>query len=267
MKKLIALLLAVVLCVSFMSGCNLKKDLDYIQSNGKMTIGITLFAPMNYKDANGELIGFETEFAKAVCKELNVEPNFQVIEWKSKETELKSKNIDCIWNGMTITDELLNNTDISTPYMQNKQVLVVKAENAKKYTDAASLKGAKIVAEANSAGERSAQTNDLFKDAEYTAVDAMSTALMEVKAGTADAAVIDYVMTIGSTGEGTDYANLVMAENISLASEPEQYGIAFRKNSPKTLEAVNAAIKKLAENGTLDEIGKKYKLDELLIVE
>ena len=102
-------------------------DWEYIKNKGELIIGITYFAPMNYKDDNGELIGFETEFAKAVCAELGINAKFQEISWAAKETELNAKNIDCIWNGMTITDERAANMSISIPYMQNKQVKVVKA--------------------------------------------------------------------------------------------------------------------------------------------
>ena len=101
-------------------------DLAYIKEKGKMTIGITLFAPMNYYDDNKELIGFETEFAKAVCEKLGVEAEFVEINWDTKEIELNAKSIDCIWNGMTITEERLANMSISVPYMQNKQVMVAK---------------------------------------------------------------------------------------------------------------------------------------------
>lgn len=104
-----------------------ESDWEYIKNKGEMIIGITLFAPMNY-EVNGELTGFETEFAEAVCAKLGVKAKFQVIDWKSKETELASKNIDCIWNGMTITDERAENMAISIPYMENKQVVVVKAD-------------------------------------------------------------------------------------------------------------------------------------------
>ncbi len=105
-----------------------ESDWEYIQNKGKLVVGITLFAPMNYKDANDELIGFETEFAKAVGAKLGLEIEFQVIDWNSKETELASKNIDCIWNGMTITEERAENMQISIPYMENKQAVVVKAD-------------------------------------------------------------------------------------------------------------------------------------------
>ena len=101
-------------------------DWEYIKNKGELVIGITYFAPMNYENEDGELVGFETEFAKAVCEILGVKAKFQEISWAAKETELSAKNIDCIWNGMTITEERLENMSISIPYMQNKQVKVVK---------------------------------------------------------------------------------------------------------------------------------------------
>ncbi len=103
-------------------------DYKYVMDKGELVIGITYFAPMNYLDDNGNLVGFETEFAKAVCEKLGVTPKFQEISWSAKETELAAKNIDCIWNGMTITAEREENMAISIPYMQNKQVKVVKSK-------------------------------------------------------------------------------------------------------------------------------------------
>ncbi len=101
-------------------------DYDYIMGKGELVIGITYFAPMNYMNDNNELVGFETEFAKAVCEKLGIKAKFVEINWNSKETELAAKNIDCIWNGMTIDDDRKANMSITIPYMQNKQVMVVK---------------------------------------------------------------------------------------------------------------------------------------------
>ena len=266
MKKLVAILLVAMLAVTMFSGCSSSEDWEYIEGKGELVVGITLFAPMNYykDEAKKDLVGFETEFAQAVCAQLGIKAKFQVIEWNSKETELKAKNIDCVWNGMTITDERKANMDISIPYLENRQVMVVKAADLEKYNDQANIAGSKVVAETKSAGEEVAKTNEMFKDATFTAVDTQAKALMEVAAGTADIAVVDYVMSIGSIGEGTSYTDLVVT---SQKFSPEQYGIAFRKNSPETLEKVNGAIKALAENGKLAEIAAKYKLQDLLIVE
>lgn len=266
MKKTVTTIVLAVLIAGtlLLAGCASKTDWAYLEDKGKMTIGITLFAPMNYEDDNGEMTGFETEFAEAVCEKLGLEAEFQVISWTTKETELNSKNIDCIWNGMTINAERQETMDISIPYMRNKQIMVVKSENAAKYVDAASVAGAKVVAEQESAGEEVATTDAMFADAEYIPVDSQAKALLEVLSGTADIGVIDYVMSIGSIGAGTDFESLAVVENVEFA--PEEYGIAFRKDSPQTLEKVNDAITQLAEEGTLAQISAKYKLEELLIV-
>ncbi len=269
MKKVISLVLSFVLVLGVVAafaacGGEAKTDLEYIKDKGKMVIGYTLFAPMNYTDAEGNLTGFETEFATAVCKELGVEAEFQLISWEAKETELKSKTIDCIWNGMTITAERQAEMSISTPYMANKQVLVVKAENADKYLTAEALKEAKVVAESGSAGEEVAKTDALFANAQYTGVKDQAAALLEVKTGTADAAVVDYVLSIGMIGEGTDYADLVVVSDKEFS--PEQYGIAFRKEDAELTKAVNDAMTKLVQDGTLGKIAEKYKLEDQILV-
>ena len=237
-------------------------DLAYIKEKGEMIIGYTEFAPMNYKNDAGEFVGFETEFAKAVCEELGVEAKFQLISWEAKETELAAKTIDCIWNGMTITPERLEAMSISTPYMANKQVLIVKAENADKYLKPEDMDGVKVVAEVESAGEGVAKEDAFFANAAYTSVADQATALMEVASGVSDACVVDYVLSIGMIGEGTDYENLVVVDELAFADE--EYGIAFRKDSDTTA-AVNEAITALVENGKLAEIAASYKLDAQLI--
>ena len=278
MKKIIALLLAVMMAACLFTGCTAPvndnndvisdngtgatSDADYIMENGKLKIGMTLFAPMNYYNDSNEFVGFETEFAKAVCEKIGVEPEFIEIDWNSKEIELNAKNIDCIWNGMTITPERAENMTISKPYMQNKQVIVVKAENAEKFAE--SLLGASVVAEAGSAGEEIAKEDAFFKDATFTPVDSMAKALMEVKSGTSDAAVVDYVASIGSIGEGTDFEGLVVIDGVEFS--PEEYGIAFRKGSDMAT-LVNNTIDELIADGTLDAIAAKYKLSDLIIKE
>lgn len=293
MKKIFALLMAGLMTAAAMAGCGsddkkessttetkpaatadsatkdsatadsaAEEEWAYLQSKGSLTVGITYFEPMNYKLEDGTLTGFETEFAEAVCAEIGLTPVFQEIDWDSKELELSSKSIDCIWNGMTITPERQENMAISMPYMENKQVMVCKAENAAKFAESA--EGATVVAEAGSAGEEVAQSEAFFSTAEYQSVESQATALLEVKAGTADIAVIDYVMSIGTLREGSDYTDLKMVEEQAFA--PEQYGVAFRKGSTVTVEKVNAAMKNLAVNGKLKEIADKYNLTDLLLV-
>lgn len=242
---------------------NTNSDWAYIQNKGSLTIGITYFEPMNFLTADGTLTGFETEFATAVCKILGVTPEFQEINWNSKETELSAKNIDCIWNGMTIDADRAANMSISQPYMQNKQVLVVKNENVQAMS--ASVDGLTLVAEAGSAGETVATTEDFFAKATFIPVDTQAKALMEVAAGTADACVIDYVMSIGMIGEGTDYAGLTAVEERGFGQE--QYGIGMRKADTELTAKINDAINQLIQSGELQAIAEKYKLAELLILE
>lgn len=274
MKKVLSIILAAVMALSVVtifaacskdSNTTTDSDLAYVQDKGTMVIGMTLFAPMDYyaDEDEKELVGFEVEFGKAVCEKLGVEAQFQVISWEAKESELKAKNIDCIWNGLTITPERQETMSISNPYMANKQVLITKAENVDLYKTAGSLEGKSVVAEKESAGEEVAMSDDFFAGCNYTAVDSMAKAIMEVKSGTADAAVIDYVTGIGSLGEGTDYEDVAIVESASFADE--KYGIAFRKNSDITAK-VNEIIDELIKDGTLQKIAAKYKLEEQLIV-
>lgn len=222
-----------------------------------MVIGITEYAPMNYYDDNGKLIGFDTEYAEAVCAELGVTPEFMVINWDTKEIELKAKMIDCIWNGFTITEERKEALTFSEPYVKNMQVVVIKAENADVYTDTASLSSANLVAEVASTGEGAIAEDENLSKANYVSVAKQADALLEVKAGTADAAVIDYVMARAMVGEGTDYADLIMIEGLELSYE--EYGIGFRLGS-NVAEKVNEATAAIIENGTLPEIAAKYGL-------
>ena len=288
MKKTMCLILAFLIMLVAFTGCGsetstnknntgttkaattgaqgdvLEGDWKYIKEKGELILGMTYFAPMNYLDDDGNLIGFETEFAKAVCEKLGVTAKFVEIDWDSKETELKAKNIDCIWNGMTIDDQRKANMEITIPYMRNKQVMVALADNAESLKTAEAVSGKYIVAELGSAGESLAEEDDFFKDANFTAVDTQAKALMEVKAKTADAAIIDYVMSIGSIGAGTDYADVVVVPNDGLA--PEEYGEAIRKGS-NVVEKVNEAMQALANEGKLKTIAETYKLEELLLVQ
>ena len=160
-------------------------DLAYIQSNGKMVIGYTVYEPMNYTDADGNFTGFDTELATAVCEKLGVEPEFVEINWDTKVVELDAKSIDCIWNGMTLTEDIMANTATTKAYAKNAQVVVVKEGTA--YTSTADLAGKTVVAEAGSAGEAAIQGDENLAKADYVSKSVQTDCLMEVAAGTADA--------------------------------------------------------------------------------
>ena len=239
-------------------------DWAKIESNGTMKIGITYFEPMNYFDDNGELTGFETEFATAVCEKLGVTPEFVEINWDSKIMELQAQTIDCIWNGMTITPELQEALTISDPYIKNYQVVVIRSDNADVYTSTADLVGKTVEAEAGSAGEAAIigeGADESLKQAEYISAAKQTDTLLEVKTGAADAAVLDFVLAGAMVGQG-DYSDLMIIPDLQLSVE--EYGIGFRQGSDAA-EKVNEAMQALIEDGTLNTLAEKYDLAELLL--
>ena len=228
-------------------------DLAYIQGNGKMVIGYTVYEPMNYTDENGVFTGFDTELATAVCEKLGVEPEFVEINWDTKETELAAKSIDCIWNGLTLTADREANMACTNAYVKNAQVVVMKADG--EYTSTADLVGKTIVAEAGSAGETTIQEDENLSQADFVSKTVQTDCLMEVAAGTADAAILDLTLASAMIGEGTDYANLTIKDELNV----EEYGVAFRKGSD-VAEAVNTAFDELKEDGTMQTLADKYSL-------
>lgn len=236
-------------------------DWQYIADKGNFVAGITLFEPMNYYDENGELTGFETEFTKAVCEKLGVEAKFQEIEWDKKEIELNAKTIDAIWNGLTVTEDRKENMAFSKSYVRNKQVVVIKVDNKDKYTDEASMAGASCAAESGSAGQTAIETSDVLSKNEFIGSSAQKDVLLEVKSGTVELGVLDYVMAKASIGEGTDYNDLMIVEGVELA--PEEYAIGMRKGDTETVEKVNGAIDELVADGTLKALAEKYGLADV----
>lgn len=283
-KTVIALLLATVMCFALLAGCASKEaspetntpegevndnqtddsvvdDLAYIKDKGKMVIGYTPYQPMNYNDDNGEFTGFDTEFAIAVCKKLGIEPEFVNINWETKEVELNAKSIDCIWNGLTIDEDRKTNMSITVPYVKNAQIIVVKADSDVSST--ADLVGKTVVAEIGSAGEilikgkGKVKPEENLAKANYIGMNKQTDCLLELKSGTADAAVLDWTLAKTATGKGTNYEDLKIVEDVELNSE--EYGVAFRKGSNLT-EAVNKIIEELVEDGTLPALAEKYGL-------
>ena len=256
MKKIIALTLAVLTVLLCMAGCGSNasdSDLAYVQGKGKLVVGITDYAPMDYKDENGEWTGFDAEFAEAFAEELGVEVEFFVLsDWGKKFYELETKNIDVIWNGMTITEEVELNTNCSDPYVVNAQVLVMKADVVGNYTSTEDLMDLTVAVESGSAGEEAAKALGIEN---IVAVQDQGAAVMEAAAGTSDACVIDITMANAMTGEGTNYADL--APGIALTSE--EYGVAFRKDSDLTAK-FNEFMASIKADGSLQALADKYSL-------
>lgn len=236
-------------------------DLAYVAEKGTLVVGITDFAPMDYQDESGKWIGFDADAAEAFAASLGVEAEFVEIDWDNKILELDGKTIDCVWNGMTLTDEVTTAMDCSVPYCNNYQVVVVPAANAEKFATVEDMKDLVFAVEAGSAGE--AEANKLGVN--VTPVKDQATALMEVAAGSCDAAVIDALMAGAMVGEGTGYEDLTYTIGLN-EEEGEQYGVGFRKGSdlPALLDSFFGTA---YADGSLQTIAETYGIQAALIAQ
>ena len=233
-----------------------ESDMAYVQEKGTLVVGITDFAPMDYKDENGEWIGFDADMAKAFAESLGVEAEFVEIDWDNKILELDGKTIDCVWNGMTLTDDVLSAMECSNAYCNTAQGVIVPADVADQYQDEESLADLTFAVEAGSAGEEQVQALGL----NYTPVTAQSDALMEVAAGTSDAAVIDSLMAAAMVGEGTGYEDLTY----TIGLNSEEYGVGFRKGSDLAA-ALNDFFASSYADGTMESVAETYGVQAALI--
>ena len=233
-----------------------ESDMANVQEKGTVVVGITDFGPMDYKDENGEWIGFDADMAKAFAESLGVEAEFVEIDWDNKILELDGKTIDCVWNGMTLTEDVLSAMECSNAYCNNAQVVIVPADVADQYQDEESLADLTFAVEAGSAGEEQVQALGL----NYTPVTAQSDALMEVAAGTSDAAVIDSLMAAAMVGEGTGYEDLTY----TIGLNSEEYGVGFRKGSDLAA-ALNDFFASSYADGTMESVAETYGVQAALI--
>ena len=288
MKKLVALMLVGAMTTAMVTGCgssadtsastdaaedtaadaedtaeaaedtaaDAKSDLAYVKEKGTLVVGITEFEPMDYKDENGEWIGFDADMAKAFAESLGVTAEFQVIDWDNKILELDGKTIDCVWNGMTLTDEVTSAMECTNAYLNNAQVVVVPADVADQYQDEESLKDLSFAVEAGSAGEAEVSALGL----NYTPVSSQADALMEVASKSSDAAVIDSLMAGAMIGEGTGYADLTY----TIGLNSEEYGVGFRKGSDLAA-ALNDYFTTSLEDGSMEKVAETYGVQAALI--
>lgn len=264
-KRVLAVVLIGLMAAGMLAGCGSKSsdssdsDVDYIKKKGSLIVGITDFEPMDYKDEkNGDWIGFDADMAKQVAKDLGVDVQFVEIDWDNKILELENKSIDVVWNGMTLTDEVTSSMACTNAYCNNAQVVVLPADKADQYKDAASMKDLSFAVEAGSAGEEAAKENGF----NYTALASQADTLMEVSAGTSDASIIDLLMAGAMIGDGTDYPTLTH----TLELTKEEYGVGCRKGSDLA-SYINDEFKKLYEDGTMQSIAEQYGVQDAIVAQ
>ncbi len=231
-------------------------DVEYIKDKGTLVVGITDFEPMDYKDDEGLWIGFDADMAGKVAEDLGVNVEFVEIDWDNKILELDNKSIDCVWNGMTLTDEVTSAMECTKPYCNNAQVVVMPSSMIADYPDADSMKELSFAVEAGSAGEAAAEENGF----NFTSLTQQSDTLMEVEAGTSDASIIDLLMAGAMIGEGTSYPDLTH----SLELTTEEYGVGCRKGSDLA-EYINDEFKKFYDDGSMQSIADTYGVQDALV--
>jgi len=258
MKRIVAILVAMMLMLSAFCLAEADSDLAYVQANGKLVVGITDFAPMDYKDEAGNWIGFDADLATAFAESLGVSVEFIEIDWDNKIMELDNKSIDVVWNGMTLTEDVKAAMETSNAYANNAQVIIVPADVADQYQTAESIAELNIAVENGSAGE------EVVTALGYTVTEVatQADALMEVAAGTSDAAVIDSLMAAAMVGEGTGYANLTYTVGLN----SEEYGAGFRKGSDLAA-ALNDFLKAAYEDGSMMAIAETYGVQAAIIAQ
>lgn len=259
LKKILCTIFAIGLIAAFSIGMVACNDTDKV-----INVGYTIFDPMNYTDADGNFVGFDTELAKKVFTDLGYKVNFKQITWSNKYVDLKSGSIDCIWNGFTS-----NGMDDGSPrkdlvsftynYMKNYQAVVVNKNDVSQYTDIATSFNGKIGrVEKGSAGEEYAAT---FTGANVQNATAQIDALQNIAGGACDFVVVDYLLANSIVGKG-NFSNLAIVE--SLNSDAEYYAVAFKTGSELTAK-VNAQFEKYLADGSLLELATKYGLENALI--
>lgn len=268
-KRLLCILLASMMVFS-LTACNKSSSgaddsLKYIQDKGTFVLGLDdTFAPMGFTDDNGNIIGFDIDLAQAVCDKLGVKLVKQPINWNSKEQELNTKNIDCIWNGLSITDENQKNMLMTPAYMKNEISLVVTQDS--KITSMADMAGKKLAVQSSSSAEQSLNSDDnkKFKDSlgKVNPFTQYTTALMDMESGNSDAVLMDSVMA--------NYYITEQGKNYKLLSDKlleDSYGIGFRKKDKALCDAVWNALKELKKDGKVAEISTKWFGSDITIIE
>jgi len=255
----LALLISAIILAATLSAC-------FGSDEGKLVCGITLYEPMNYRNADNELVGFDTEFAQMVGKKLDMEVEFQVIEWTQKFQELESGTIDCIWNGLTANSyengrPRSEYCDFSYSYMLNQQCVVIREDKAGDIKSMEDLADKSIAVEGGSAGEHIAD-GAIGEGGSILKATSQLDTFREVASGAVDCAVVDILLARSLVGVG-NYGNLRIAD---IEFESEIYAVGFKIGSDLR-DKVNKAMKELDEEGLLKELATKYGLENVYVLD
>ncbi len=259
-KRLTSIIMITILMVSLI-GCQKGSStgddsLKYITDKGTFVLGLDdSFPPMGFQDDNGNIVGFDIDLATAVCAKLGVELKLQPIEWDAKEQELNTKNIDCIWNGLSVTPDREKNLTLSLSYMANNISLVVGKDSP--VASMADMAGKRLAVQSGSSAEETlnAEENKAFKESigQINPFGDYATALMDLETGNSDAVLMDSIVAdYMITSAGKDYK--VLGETLL----EDKYAIGFRKGDEALCKAVEDALKELKKDGTVAEISTKW---------
>lgn len=269
MKKITIVLLALLLLTSTLFAAGSKEQapgvdnsLQKVLDKGKFILGLDdSFPPMGFRDENNQIVGFDVDLAKGVTSRMGVELVLQPIDWNAKEQELNTGNIDCIWNGFTITEERLNAMTFTPPYVNNAQVVVVKSNSP--FTTLASLAKKNIGLQAGSSASEALDNSPEFKASVKAVVEFKEnlTGLMDLEIGGIDALILDLLVANDNINRsGKDFR--ILDEHLT----NEAYGVGFRKGEQKLADEVWSQMLAMAADGSLATIATKWFGADITVV-
>lgn len=262
MKKWIALLMSLTMIVACTAAPAEDASLQKVLDKGEFVLGLDdAFPPMGYRDEDGEIVGFDIDVAAEVCERLGVELKVQPVDWSTKEVELSSGAIDCIWNGLTMTEERIAQMDFSEPYLNNTQVIVVKADSP--VQTLADLAGKTLAVQAGSSGVDALSANQSFADTlgDVLEFDDFMMAMMDLDGGGCDCVLIDVIVAGYYMGQ-KEGAYRLLDETLAA----EQFAIGMRKGDGALVAAVNGALEEMAADGTLAAISTEWFGEDITLV-
>lgn len=270
MKRRIVAFIMVFVMMAALAACGKKGEsgedtsLSYIEEKGTLVLGLDdSFPPMGFRNDNNEIVGFDIDLARAACEKLGVTLVTQPIDWNAKEQELATKNIDCIWNGFSITDERKEQLAMTNAYLTNTIAVVVNQDSG--ITALSDLSGKRAAIQSGSAAEEALNSEEQksLKDSlkEVNQFKDYITALMDLESGNSDAVLMDSVVAKYMINENGK--NFVILEEYLTADE---YGIGFRKGDDALRDAVWNALIELKEDGTVKEISEKWFGEDIALI-